>query len=207
MMLLKAETLEIYVIVLTVLLLALVVFLIVLILKNRKDKKSKDLVEIKKENIEALANYVKAQHDIEEENKKIKELRKMELKQKLEVYKQTKDSLLDTLKDQFEKKDFIPLEKILNSSDKGGAGIYILYNENKDKYYVGQAKQINKRIKDHFAIEDIAKDYLNNDVIKVKYLTLNELNDDYRLDHIEKAAIEAFNADKSGYNKTKGNVN
>ena len=85
-------------------------------------------------------------------------------------------------------------------------GIYVLYNETKNKYYVGQAKQLYSRIKKHFDIEPIAMDYYHGDTIKVKILNASELSADYRIDHIEKTGIEIFDASTVGYNKTTGNL-
>ena len=49
-------------------------------------------------------------------------------------------------------------------------------------------------------------DRLAGDRFQVKFLTTNELDGDYRLDHIEKTGIEIYNSDRTGYNKTTGNV-
>jgi len=82
----------------------------------------------------------------------------------------------------------------------------VLFNASKNKYYVGQAKQIYKRIRDHFAVEDIARDFLQGDEIRAMFLTANELDADYRLDHIERLGIELFDAEAKGYNKKQGSV-
>jgi hypothetical protein len=81
-----------------------------------------------------------------------------------------------------------------------------LFNESKNKYYVGQAKALTARIKKHFEIEQIARDFWAGDKISVKIITAAELGEDYRLDHIEKLGIELYDAEKNGYNKTVGNL-
>jgi hypothetical protein len=159
-----------------------------------------------KKKIDALLQYVENQKQEAEERQRISNLKKAEQKEKLEKFKQTRDSLKDDLKSKFDTKDWTPLSKILKSADKGNIGIYVLYNETKNKYYVGQAKALVSRIKKHFEVEDIARDFLSGDIISVKVLTAAELSDDYRLDHIEKVGIEIFDAEKSGYNKTTGNL-
>lgn len=178
-----------------------------LFIKNGKSgNKKQTKIEVKQEDIEILAAYVKAQKEQEEETQKLKEFKKADMKQKLEVFKQTKEQLKDKLKSQINNKEWKPLESVLKSSDKGGVGIYILYNRTKNKYYVGQAKQLFKRVREHFIIEDIAMDYKAGDNIQVKFLTANEIDDDYRLDHIEKTGIEIFDSERNGYNKTTGNL-
>ena len=102
------------------------------------------------------------------------------------------------------KKHGQPLQSILDSADKGGVGIYVIHNHTKNKYYVGQAKKLFDRIKKHFSVEQMPIDFLNGDHIYVKFLTANELDADYRLDHVEKTGIEIFESDKTGYNKNAG---
>ena len=163
-------------------------------------------MEIDPDNISALAEYVKTQKDQAEQQLQLKELKRADQKAKLENFKQTRDLLKEQLGTLFGAKEWQPLERILKSADKGGVGIYVLYNATKNKYYVGQAKQIYKRIRDHFAVEDIARDFLSGDEIKTMFLTTNELGDDYRMDHIERLGIEIFDAEKGGYNKKQGSI-
>ena len=163
-------------------------------------------VELNPADIEALAEYVKAQRAQAEEEARIRDLKKAEQRAKLETFKQTKDLLKDKLRDQLGEKSWKPLKSILESADKGGVGVYVIYNETRNKYYVGQAKQIHARIRKHFQVEDLARDFLSGDQMHVKFLTANELDNSYRLDHVEKTGIEIFSADKSGYNKTMGNI-
>lgn len=176
-------------------------------LRRAKSTHKETQVEVEKENLETLAAYVRAQKEQAEDTARMKELRKAEQKQKLETFKQTRDQLREKLQSQINAKEWKPLDAVLRSADKGGVGIYILYNETKDKYYVGQAKQLFKRVRDHFNVENMARDFLTGDKFAVKFLTANELDSDYRLDHIEKTGIEIYGSDKgNGYNKTTGNL-
>jgi len=183
----------------------LAVFLLVFFLLVVKKKKPRH-AEVDPENIQALADFVKVQKEQTEQQQQLKELKKADQKAKLENFKQTRDQLKDKLRAQFEAKTWLPLDKILKSADKGCIGIYVLFNATKNKYYVGQAKQIYKRIRDHFNVEDIARDFLGGDDIRAAFLTANELDADYRIDHIERTGIEIFDAEKSGYNKREGNI-
>ena len=169
-------------------------------------KISNETVEVKKDDLEELTNFIRVAKEQVEEEQRIKSLKKAEQKQKLETFKQTKEELKERLKNQIQSKEWKSLEQVLNSADKGSVGIYIMYNATKDKYYVGQAKQLVKRVKDHFRVEDIARDFMSGDAIQVKFLTAAELGEDYRLDHVEKTGIEIFASDKSGYNKNVGNL-
>jgi predicted GIY-YIG superfamily endonuclease len=163
-------------------------------------------VQIDPQSIQTLADFVKAQKDQAEAQAQLKSLAAADRKQKLEHFKQTQDQLRENLRAQFDKKTWTPLEKILSGTDKGGIGIYVLYNETKNKYYVGQAKQIFKRIRDHFCIEDIARDFIAGDNITATFLTANELDADYRMDHVERLGIEIFDSEKNGYNKRQGSI-
>jgi len=203
-----------------VLAIALIILIIVLATKRKNGNKNQHMdrraddnrhsgyptTQINQNQIAALAEYVALQKKEQEEKDAIKFLKKQDQKQKLENFRQTKDSLKNRLKNQFDSKEWVDLERILKSLDKGGIGIYMLYNHTKNKYYIGQAKQLYKRIKDHFVVNQIALDRLNGDQIYAKFITANELDSSYRLDHIEKIGIELYNSDKTGYNKTQGNI-
>jgi len=180
----------------------IVIALIWLLTKTKKPHPT----EVDPENIKALADFVHVQKQQAEQQQQLKELKRADQKAKLETFKQTREQLKEKLRTQFNAKEWQPLDKILKSADKGGIGIYILFNATKNKYYVGQAKQIYKRIREHFCVEDIARDFLQGDEIRTLFLTANELDADYRLDHIERIGIEIFNAEKGGYNKKQGSV-
>jgi len=173
-----------------------------LVIELRKPKTA----EVDKESIKVLADYVQADKQQKEQQERIKELAKADRAEKLENFKQTREQLKEKLRAQFSEKNWQPLDKILKSADKGGIGIYVLFNATRNKYYVGQAKQIYKRIRDHFCVENIARDFLAGDEIRAAFLTANELDADYRMDHIERLGIEIFDSEKTGYNKKQGSV-
>jgi hypothetical protein len=199
----------------TVIVIAVITFVAVIVIlkfwfifKLQRDSKQQPpvAVDADKAKIDALLKYVEAQKQEAEEKGRLTAMKKAEQKEKLENFKRTKDELKDRLKAKFDGRDWIPLSRILSSADKGNVGIYVLYNETKNKYYVGQAKALYSRIKKHFEVEPIAYDFLNGDKIVVKTLSATEIGNDYRIDHIEKTGIELFSADTDGYNKTVGNM-
>jgi len=192
-----------FIIVTTLLILFVIGFVAYIIFRHRKFNST----EIKQQDVATMAEYIRTQKEKSELIEQAKIDRKQLMTQQLDTFKKTKEHLMLRLKSQMNAREWKPLESILKNADKGGVGIYILYNETKNKYYVGQAKQILKRIRDHFVVEDIAIDHMKGDRIHVKYLTANEFDAEYRLDHIEKTTIEIFDADKTGYNKSTGNVN
>ena len=196
------ETILIVVVIVLVIALAIAVSFLH---RNKKDTNTPGS-EIDKDKLDTLVKYVDAQKQEAEQKQELKKLKTAEQKEKLEKFKQTKDELKEQLKSQLDAKEWTPLDKMLKKLDKGSMGIYVLYNETKGKYYVGQSKEIITRIKKHFEVEQIALDYINGDVIKVKILNATELDADYRIDHIEKTGIELFDASGSGYNKTGGNL-
>lgn len=91
-------------------------------------------------------------------------------------------------------------------------GCYIIRNKEKDKYYVGQSKDVIKRLKQHFkgTIPNniiFAEDYYSSsmdksDLFEVKILPCATKDD---LDRTEKQLIEKYDAFNSGYNGTNGN--
>jgi len=189
------------------LILIIIAGIIYFIHSKRQEAKPDKKAEVRQDSIETLAAYVKAQKDEAEAKQRLKDLDRAEKKYKLEVFKQTKDQLKDRLKTQIDGKEWKSLDSVLRSADKGVSGIYILYNRTKNKYYVGQAKELLKRVRDHFKVEDIALDYyMSGDTIEIKFLTAAELGTDYRIDHIEKTGMEIFNSENDGYNKKAGNL-
>lgn len=87
-------------------------------------------------------------------------------------------------------------------------GVYIIWNRTKNKYYVGQSKNIGKRMLQHFKNGEVkniifAKDWYDNDSFAYKYYFC-ETKDE--LDDLEKRYIAEYNSFKNGYNSTSGNL-
>ncbi len=109
---------------------------------------------------------------------------------------------------------FTPLKLFIGLEYEKIIGCYIIHNKEKDKYYVGQSKDVLKRIKQHFKGTTpnniiFAEDYYSSqfenkaDIFEIKIikcLTKDEL------DRTEKRLINEYDAWNSGYNGTSGNI-
>lgn len=90
----------------------------------------------------------------------------------------------------------------------GFAGVYIIYNETKDLFYVGQAQDVYQRCNNHFTGKgngDIYADYKYGDDFSIEFIPLigSGFNN---LDELETFYIERYDAIDNGYNKKKGNL-
>lgn len=86
-------------------------------------------------------------------------------------------------------------------------GIYIMYNADNGKYYVGQAKNVAKRVLQHIngkGNPDLYYDMRNGDNISVHTENLSESEYD-NLDEFESEMIRIYEASTKGYNRNKGN--
>lgn len=86
-------------------------------------------------------------------------------------------------------------------------GIYVIWNTTKDKHYVGQSKNLGKRLNRHFNNGDVknivfAKDWYAGDCFYYKYHLCQKKDE---LDSLEKEKIQEYNAFGKGYNSTSGN--
>ena len=98
---------------------------------------------------------------------------------------------------------------LLKATEQTGdmVGVYIIYNQTKNLYYVGQAKRLYFRVKQHFTGHgngDVYADYKYGDSFLIRLMTLRESGYD-DLDLLEKDMIAKYHAYESGYNKTVGN--
>ncbi|MBO4419673.1 MAG: GIY-YIG nuclease family protein [Oscillospiraceae bacterium] len=117
--------------------------------------------------------------------------------------------------------EFIPLRTVCGMNDEKVVGCYVIRNRENGKCYVGQSKDVMKRIcKQHFngtkpnnaaffedyysymhqsntSIEDLS------DLFEVRIIPLDTKSD---LDEIERELIETYDSFENGYNRTKGNV-
>lgn len=87
------------------------------------------------------------------------------------------------------------------------AGVYILYNHDKNMYYVGQGKRVFQRVNSHFTGHgngDVYADYKYGDNFTIKMIALQ--NSGFKtLNELERNTIATYNAYAKGYNKTRGN--
>lgn len=93
-------------------------------------------------------------------------------------------------------------------------GVYIIHNRENDKCYVGQSKDVMKRLRQHFkdtvpknvifAEDYFTSNYKNKDeIFEVKIIPC-ETKDE--LDDLEREMIFEYDAMKNGYNGTSGNI-
>lgn len=100
---------------------------------------------------------------------------------------------------------YIYKNRVKNTGDY--VGVYVLYNVDKDMYYVGQAKKLFHRINQHFTGRgngDVYADYKYNSRFLINIMKLAD-SGYYDLDKFEKDMIKKYNAYNRGYNKTQGN--
>ena len=86
-------------------------------------------------------------------------------------------------------------------------GVYILYNQTKNMYYIGQSIGLMNRVNNHFTGKgngDVYADYKYGDKFTIKMLSLK--NSGYsNLNDLERDTIQAYSLHSKLYNKTKGN--
>lgn len=96
---------------------------------------------------------------------------------------------------------------IRNKQIDDSVGVYIIYNQTKDMYYVGQAKRMFFRLNQHFTGHgngDVYADYKYGDEFTIRIVKLSESG--YSdIDKLGKDLIEKYNAFETGYNRTRGN--
>lgn len=86
-------------------------------------------------------------------------------------------------------------------------GVYVLYNQSKSMFYVGQAKNVLSRVNAHFSGRgngDVYADYKYGDLFIIRLMPL-EGSGYENLNDLEREMISYFHAYGKGYNKTKGN--
>ena len=109
--------------------------------------------------------------------------------------------------------DFIPLKSISAFNKEQIIGCYIIKNNENGKCYVGQSKDVLKRLRQHFKGTEptniiFAKDYFSSkfekkeDLFSVKIIPCQTKDE---LDRTERMLIEEYGAREIGYNSTVGN--
>lgn len=87
------------------------------------------------------------------------------------------------------------------------SGVYILLNQTKNMYYVGQGVKVFQRVNNHFTGHgngDVYADYKYGDQFTIKLIKL-EGSGFSSLNELEREMIRYYNAFSKGYNKTRGN--
>ncbi len=113
----------------------------------------------------------------------------------------------------YESNGFFPLKHLSSIAYQKILGCYIIHNVENGKYYVGQSKDILKRLKQHFRGTQpnniiFAEDYYSShmehkeDMFEVRIVPLQTKDE---LDPTEKELIEYYDAYQHGYNGTSGN--
>lgn len=98
-------------------------------------------------------------------------------------------------------------ERKLYAETKEFAGVYILFNKKKNKYYVGQGERVLQRVNSHFTGKgngDVYADYKYGDPFTIRMIALK--GSGFRtLNELERNTIKTYDAFSKGYNKTRGN--
>ena len=87
------------------------------------------------------------------------------------------------------------------------AGVYILFNETKNLYYIGQGQAVLNRVNNHFTGKgngDVYADYKYGDMFTIKMIALDDSGFS-SLNELERNAIMTYDSVSNGYNKTRGN--
>ena len=89
-------------------------------------------------------------------------------------------------------------------------GIYLIYNYDRDLYYVGQSKNMVKRVYQHFMLNmgspELHEDYCSGEKFSISLIPLAKTSFS-SLDDLEDCAIRAYDSLlPNGYNKTPGNI-
>ncbi len=150
--------------------------------------------------IAAVVVFVKKQQDREWE-----EFNAMMWAVKKAVDQAAHNSRAFTVPEFFQVRNKLKCAQMLNSK-LNFKGVYILHNETKDKYYVGQAQKIFNRVNQHFTGKgngDVYADYKYGDKFTIRFIKLSESG--FRsLDDLERSAILKYDAYNKGYNKNRG---
>lgn len=182
---------------------------IVMIEGNIKDINFK--ISCKKTNVNRLEAEIEKNR--EDMTKKLEEYKKKTEDMTREC--KNKISQIEPLLNTIENNDsFIMLKSLSGLEYEKVTGCYIIHNKENDKYYVGQSKDVYKRLKQHFKgtvpnnpifAEDYYTSKLENksELFEVKIIKC-ETKDE--LDSMEKKLILDYDSWNSGYNRTSGNI-
>jgi len=139
---------------------------------------------------------------------------KKHIKEFMDIYSEKLRSIIPLSEECINFTNFIPLKSFEGYKYKKIIGCYVILNNELNKCYVGQSKDIMRRLKQHFngTVPNniiFAKDYFNSkletkdDLFSVKIIPLKTKD---QLDDNEKALIDQYDSYDSGYNSTSGNI-
>lgn len=195
-----------------------------LISKNRKSKILQKIELLNNSisecchNIDIYSEKIKKlENTINDYNQKIKNKNnQINSKQELEMIEYNKKiseitPLMNTLKENI---GFVKLKLLNGLAYEKIIGCYIIHNIEKDKYYVGQSKDVFKRLNQHFKgtvphNPIFAEDYYTSafankeDLFEIKIIKCSTKDE---LDSTEKYWIEYYDSWNNGYNGTSGNT-
>lgn len=191
---------------------------------TKRKKKLLKRETVLSESIQSIHNRLsKMESTIESHKKEIDDLRQKQLEKEQEIEKRRDREYAKYLKQMKEvqplqcelqeDKAFTLLKKVCGFEYQKIIGCYVIHNRENDKYYVGQSKDIIKRLKQHFkgTIPNnviFAEDYYSTpvekreDLFEVKIIPCQTKDE---LDRTEKKLIEDYNSYLTGYNGTNGN--
>lgn len=186
--------------------------------KLKKQGKLNDMFSKCEQNITALSSAIdklteNAQKCVEYKDNSIKEINDYK-DASYKIYHELLKKLphLETTLDTTS--DFKPLKNISSLEYTKIVGCYIIRNTENGKCYVGQSKDVIRRIKQHFkgTVPNnpvFAEDYYTSknpnkeDLFEIKVIELQTKDE---LDQTEKELIEEYDAYRTGYNGTQGNT-
>lgn len=157
---------------------------------------------------------------LKEEQNKFSQEKKID-KEILDTYLITKSEIRDTLENleiskisDIGTEGFFPIIEFLEEQKtkflSDFTGIYIIHNITKNKYYVGQGINVNRRMIEHFSKSKskngIYADFINGDSFEYKQIKLSKSGYD-SLQKLEKDYIEKYRGIEEGYNSIPGNDN
>ena len=191
-------------------------------LKNKTSVKLEMKKQVELEKKESVVLKIKNFNDsIDKANNDIESLKAKKTKY-IELFDDTTDKIVNFIDNQeeiisiFEKEthDFVSIKMLKMASNDRFGGCYVIRNNELSKHYVGQSKDVIKRLNQHFAgtkpkqpsfLEDYCNSFWDNkeDLFSVKIIKCSTKDE---LDDVEKKLIEEYDSFKNGYNKTSGNT-
>lgn len=163
------------------------------------------LIQLKKRKMNYLKIYSTEKLEAEASNRFLDTYLQAKLDLELLGKQKLKNMSIEEIQNGFE--DINVILSNMNAFQEDSTGIYILHNFTKNKYYVGQGKNVNRRMLDHFtkskSKNSILKDYKQGDLFEYKQIKLIESGFD-NINELEKAYINYYNSIDKGYNSASG---